>query len=685
MIVVLDNRAQEKKTAASRSVLLGSVLAVISGGASQALAHSETGTQLETVEVVGERLRSENDNAITGKIDLEDIRERQPVSLSDLFVANPEISVGGGTVNAQRLYLRGVESSNLNITIDGIRQGRNLFQHRGGMLRLEPHLLKEVEVSVGPGSADQGAGALGGAVTFTTVDAQDLLSESQYFGSTIKAGYMSVNDASQLGVTGYGRIGDNAGLVVHASGLDSDNMERGGGDEIPNSADKDSSFFIKYSLLNAGDHSLRVSAERNKNEGLYPWGAGDYPPDVYLAFYAQGFAGGSAAKQLLERNAYAINYSWTPDSALINTTLNLFKSENSLENLNTGEQHDSDVTGWDLKNTSRFEGMGIEHILVAGVDFFEDEGTNFTQQITYTNDNENLGFYIQERMAGEKWTFSAGARYDSYDSEYGPRTSSDSTWSPNISGTFNLTEQLTVLAGYSQASRGTGIMPLSGLDHIVDNVNFRGGKLDPETSESKNLGLRYRQDGLFGLDGQLEARLSYFDTELEDIISFVGGARMRPITEFYNIDGAYSSEGYELELSWTGKKLASKMRFSHTDLTDPNGDDIGEVLRLGVATGDKLVWDNSYDILPNLQAGYTLTSVSELDDLPQGVTSKDGYVTHDLRLRWRPEQVKGLTLYLMAQNLTDKKYTDHTTFTFGNTEGLEEPGRDIRLIAQMTF
>lgn len=43
----------------------------------------------------------------------------------------PSVSIGGGGRNAQRLYLRGIGGTNLNITIDGAKQGGSLYQHMG--------------------------------------------------------------------------------------------------------------------------------------------------------------------------------------------------------------------------------------------------------------------------------------------------------------------------------------------------------------------------------------------------------------------------------------------------------------------------------------------------------------------------------------------------------------------------
>ena len=108
-------------------------------------------------------------------ISLEQAQRNLASDVSDLFDGTPSVVVGGGGRNAQRIYLRGIESTNLNMTIDGARQGRALFQHHGSVGGLDPSMLKQVEVQ-DHGKRGSGApGHLGAASALKTLDAQDLL------------------------------------------------------------------------------------------------------------------------------------------------------------------------------------------------------------------------------------------------------------------------------------------------------------------------------------------------------------------------------------------------------------------------------------------------------------------------------------------------------------------------------
>lgn len=57
-------------------------------------------------------------------IDLEKVEQSQANSVTEVFKNNSSIEVGGGAINVQRIYLRGIESSNLNISLDGAKQGK---------------------------------------------------------------------------------------------------------------------------------------------------------------------------------------------------------------------------------------------------------------------------------------------------------------------------------------------------------------------------------------------------------------------------------------------------------------------------------------------------------------------------------------------------------------------------------
>ncbi|WP_316348637.1 TonB-dependent receptor plug domain-containing protein [Desulfuromonas acetoxidans] len=129
----------------------------------------------------------------THQVDLDQAQRNLAMDMADVLRDEPAIQIGGGTRNAQRFYLRGIEASNLNIRIDGASQGRNLFQHRGATGGMDADLLKAVTVETLP-SSDQGGGGLGGSIKFETLDAQDLGTGDRPVGARLKVSHSSVDD-----------------------------------------------------------------------------------------------------------------------------------------------------------------------------------------------------------------------------------------------------------------------------------------------------------------------------------------------------------------------------------------------------------------------------------------------------------------------------------------------------------
>ncbi|WFE69174.1 TonB-dependent receptor plug domain-containing protein [Thiomicrospira sp. R3] len=226
-------------------------------------------TSLPSVTVVKDLSNSE--------IIVERIERTQARELKDLFSGESSVTVGGGDRQARRLHVRGIESSNLSVTVDGAQQGQNLHNHRGGITGVDPAILKKVEVSAGVVAADEGPGALGGSVKFETMDAQDLLAPGQPVGAFVKGGYGSAAESKTFNTAVFSEFSDRLGALVYFGGTNAENTRIGGGNKIPYSAYEDRNFLVKLSLLDWRDQTLRVGYEKNTTEGLSYQQRGDYP------------------------------------------------------------------------------------------------------------------------------------------------------------------------------------------------------------------------------------------------------------------------------------------------------------------------------------------------------------------------------------------------------------------------
>ncbi len=199
-----------------REVKLSSRLTVLSMGvaavlcaqaASAATAADMPNTTLQTITVTANS--SVHDSVQEDSVYIDDYTPAVQAShLSDFLDVVPGVSVGGTSSVNQRIRVRGLDDTNLKVTIDGARQEGALFYHMGDVT-IDPDLLKQAEVSVGNNSVTLGNDAIGGAVAFETVDAADLLKPGQKVGAKLHAGYGSNNDELLTSATVYGAPTEN--------------------------------------------------------------------------------------------------------------------------------------------------------------------------------------------------------------------------------------------------------------------------------------------------------------------------------------------------------------------------------------------------------------------------------------------------------------------------------------------
>lgn len=637
--------------------------------------------ELDRIEVTGQRPR----------IDVEDRVERgQASEVRDLFKLDPAINIGGGTRNGQRVYVRGIEGSNLNLTVDGARQGQNLYNHRGGLANIDPELVRVVEVAPGPAAADAGYGALAGSVRLETIDAQDRLADGQRFGGLFKLGTASANDARR-GVVGlFAEPAEGLGLLAFATATNFDDLRIGGGDEVPFSGGRDRSALVKFSVLDGALHQLRFAAERNQASGLNFMQRGDYPYQVQPPITTR-----PPQAQTLLRETVTANYRFDPDSPWHDWKLGAYENRSDFNAPNSsGERFISEVRGGDLRNTFRYGPGAWTAATTVGADYLDEDNLALQNRgvTRYATSTRNLGAFIQNRVSAGRVAASFGARRDDFSTDYGPRWASDAVTSLNASGEIALGAGLHLHGGYGESARGSGNIPLQFTRNIIPTLTFNGavdGELRAERGRQSELGLRFDGEGLLGGD-RVEAGATAFLTRIDDAILYrqpgSGGLGGRPVTDFYNQDQAIRFEGYELRGLWQRGGLLTQLAWTAVDVRNlPLSPQF--IARAGAPLGDKLVWDTRYALGEAWTFGYTLTAARRTDDIPAGQAvyiERPGYVLHDLQAVWRPARWEALSLALAVNNLGDRRYSNPTTLTERGF-ATEEPGRDVRMTVSYAF
>ncbi len=621
----------------------------------------------ETVEMTKMTVTAEGEDSPGIKeIDAEELQRNLAADMKDIFSAEPSIEIGGGSRAAQRIYVRGIEATNLNVTIDGAGQGMNHFQHRGNIGGISPDLLKKVEVQTMP-TADQGAGALGGSIKFETVDAQDLLPSGKKAGIILRGGYSSVDNGETLGGSLFGLFGEHAGILLNYSGTTFDPYEDGSGKTVTGSEGEDKSLFFKASLLDINGHSLRLSIENNKDQGLY---TGDWT-------YGDGTSR-TPTNQVSERDTYIIDYRYiSPGNDLVDMKINGYWNESMLDR--SGTETISEGYGVDVRNTSRFSIGGTKHALTFGADRSSETGEEAGDSTDV--DVKNTGIYLQDRMTLSRFMFSFGARFDDFDTTFSNINITGNEVSPNAGVELEIGKGFTGFASYGEATRAKGIIPIGWLVDTVENAevnqvedkNSYGKDMQPESSETVEYGIRYETSGLFCNSDRFNAHLAFFDTEIENLIVQVGGSRGLPVTGLYN-DDPITSKGYEVKLGWGIGAFNTNIGFTHADTEDEDGNAVAFSRRKAASAGDTLVWDSYWHINQDIGLGYTLKYV---DSLNRDDISRDGYTLHNIQAVYSPPFIKGLSFTLAVHNLFDEQYSSQASSGEDDTAA-PEPGRDIR-------
>lgn len=632
------------------------------------LAQSETSkpVTLQATEVVAEAEQTD-----ATMVDAHTLERFQATDLEDVFASEPQVTVGGGHSAAQKLYLRGIEDTQLSISIDGATQAGQTFHHTG-RISIEPELLKQAEVQAGTGDATAGPGALGGSIRFVTKDPADLLRGDESFGALVKGTYFSNAEGFKVNTSLFGRLSDTWSGMLVATHQDQNDYEDGSGDSVFGTGNRQDLGFAKLVGDIGADQTLRLSYER-----LVDRGERTQRPQWVVSGFNRAYP--------LEtrRDTYTLNHHWEPTgNPLLDLQTTVFHTEMELEQdvfdrwgLYYGNVESS---GIDVRNTSL---LG-SHRLTYGIDYRDDQVTAGPggDESAFEENGSVAGLYLQDSIElHPQWLLGLGARYDRYElTDATDQDFRDSGISPNVSLRYEVTEHLSLLAGHSRALRGPRIRDAFKLDAAINDPD-----LHAEKARTSELGFEYRH-GALSLDGKV------YQTDIQDVIvDLVGGPRL------YENSGDLESKGLLLQAGYHWTRLSTAISYHHNDIElEGQPLNVYEHNGLGSSIGDTWILNADYRFSEQLEFGWQGRFVQAVNSLETGVgrIEKPGYGVQDIYVRWQPLVDDRLTLSLTVRNLLDKGYLDHASNEdFEGIAGYEgiigsaEPGRELRLGMAMRF
>ncbi|UVL39210.1 TonB-dependent hemoglobin/transferrin/lactoferrin family receptor [Pseudomonas sp. B21-040] len=148
----------------------------------------------------------------------EDLDRNNVNNIKELVRYEPGVSVGGTGQRAglTGYNIRGIDGDRVLTQVDGVQVPDSFFNGPYAQTNrnyVDPEIVKRVEILRGPASVLYGSNAIGGAVSYYTLDPDDIIKPGKDVGARLKTGYSSADESWLTSGTVAGRTGEFDGLL----------------------------------------------------------------------------------------------------------------------------------------------------------------------------------------------------------------------------------------------------------------------------------------------------------------------------------------------------------------------------------------------------------------------------------------------------------------------------------------
>lgn len=654
-----------------------SLLALTTALNAQDLAATPAGAAIELDPITLVSDGQENVEATGGVVvSAEDIEVLAPADVSELFSRDSAVSVTGGAGPSKRIYVLGMEQSNLAVTVDGVPQGVTSWHHTGSNV-IDPAFLKSVEVEAGAAAADSGFGAAAGAVKYETVGAKDLLTEGKTMGGRVGLSYGSNGRGLNANLAGYGQYqGFDWFVMLH--GTEGDNYENGDGEEQPGTEPATKGLLTKLGYEFEG-HRIELAYEHSEDDA-----------DRVIKMNMDQLGDENKVYPLsVKRDTLSLKYSstaptdaWDPEAHLYITKNGYWRPNYVTEGrrLTNGDMDlDTETIGGDLRNTYTL-GVGT---ITAGVDWAYDDYSidsyGDAGRPLWTAETMQIGAYVQGRFEFDNGIdLSTGLRLDHQRfTDWDNNRFSDTGASANATVAYEFAQGFEVFAGGSHTWLGYQVGEF-GLLHARDEAFTTASNYEPATATNVKLGLNANQDNWTG-------NLTFFDTRLKDLGKYN--------TDDNVLDNAdeYRSKGFTLQgnYSWGSGRVGAS--FTKADVSTDGKDATSQTVTV-VPIGKVATLFVDQEIAQyNLKVGGSLEWADDLNNDEMelaGLEEHESYTVLNAYAQWRPASYENVVFQLNVDNLLDENYYERSSFvSFPAREvaPVYAPGRTVTLGMKLDF
>lgn len=625
-------------------------------------------------------------------LEQEDLDRAQAETIGDVLRNVPGAQATGASTRplGQAFNIRGIgnaeqtaSESRIAVTVDGAPK---FFEsYRMGSFFGDIDLYKRVEVLRGAASSTlYGAGAIGGAIAFTTKDPADFLGEGDGTALKFSAGYASNGESKKGGMIWAARRG-NAEFLAALNRSTGGDVVDGSGVVIPGTAHKSVSGLVKGVWHLDGDQSLTFAASRTDTDlddasvamtgdlaffGPMPgsasaiFGTNDVKAideTVSLTWKKGGLSAQlSHTKTSADKSDFSMGMACSPGDSQVLCDSQIAYATTALK-----VEHRQDLTlgGWDgsVVVGAQLSAQDRSAVSSLGAMPFHPEGTD-----------KKLGLYAQgEFTLIDRLTVIPGLRVDfgsfspsAAAAANGGTDANETAFSPKIAALYKVTDNLSVFGSLAHTERMPSLDELYQYNPTAGRVPVRRAStgLQKERADTVELGLAFQRDGVFAGDDSLQIKLTGFHNDLTDKIVTRPASDAVPGQSYYQNLAAAQIWGMELEAGydaehWFGQlgysSIKSKDKATGLTLADTPAETLA--LTLGAklpAQGLVIGWRGEWH-----------------DDIVTSapVTSATSYDTHDLFVTWSPEEgaLAGLQVNFAVENVFAETYRNNLTLDNG--------------------
>lgn len=696
-------------------------------------------TEVDPVIVIGtrsERLASRTP-ATVSVINADQIEAMLATDIKDLIRFEPGVSVptsparfslagsGAGRDGNSGFTIRGMGGDRVLIINDGVRlpSGFSFGAQavgRGDYNDLD--MVKSVEILRGPASALYGSDGIAGAVAFTTKDPSDFLKSGQDFGARARAAYSSADEGWTESLAFAGRTGSVSGLLAYTrrDHQETENQGEVGGvgsaRTQPNPQD-----FVSNAILGklvwdvAPGHSLRLTYDHLDSEMdgdaltaqsatvLAVTGHDETQRDSLKGEWRfqdfGGFETGSVSAYWQDATTRQYTYEdRTPAVDRVRDTT-----------------FDNTVYGMAAQGARVFgAGGAVEHRVTVGGDWSMTTqegvrdgvtppvGETFPTRAFPKTDYQLAGLFIQDEieLLGGALSIIPAVRYDWYDLSPevdalfpAPATGqSEDHISPKLGVVWWADRHFGLFANYAEGFRAPSPMQVNNYfeNPVYGYTSIPNPDLEPETSDSIEGGLRFRDIAAFG--GELRLQTTAFSTHYDNfieqvVVSGTGVPGVDPLIYQYvnltNVDiWGLEARG---DIAWSnGLSLIVSAAFA-----DGEQETDGEKTQLSSVDPIKLVGGLNYAAPSGVWGGSAVVTWSDRKDAAtyelscgSACYTGDSFTLLDVTAYWNVTE--RATLRAGAFNVLDEKYgwwSDVRGLSAASTvkDAYTQPGRNFGL------